>query len=87
MLVASDHTARLHSLNPRRYHIFTSPIYKNTIAVTIKGEYVCTVKQGSHRLENYLNIQVCLEKYLKNTRRSWKVLEFLPFTGGFNTVF
>ena len=25
--------------------------------------------QGSHRLEKYLNIQECLEKYLKNTQR------------------
>ena len=37
--------------------------------------------QGSHRIEKYLNIQVlenkiCLEKYLKNTQRPSKVLEF-----------
>ena len=25
--------------------------------------------EGSHRLEKYLNLQDCLEKYLKNTKR------------------
>ena len=44
-----------------------------------------SMSQGSHRLEKNLNIQdswkvlenkICLEKYLKNTQRPWKVLEF-----------
>ena len=34
------------------------------------------VNQGLHRLEKYLNIQDCLEKYLKNTQMPWEVLEF-----------
>ena len=32
-------------------------------------------------------MQDCLEKYLKNTQRHLKVLDFFPFTGGFNSVF
>ena len=43
------------------------------------------MKQGSHRLEKYLNIQdylevleneICLEKYLKNTKDLEKSLNF-----------
>ena len=53
--------------------------------------------QGSHRLEKYLNIQDCLEKSLKikfALKSTWKTLNglekslnFLPFTGGFSSVF
>ena len=53
------------------------------------------VIQGSQRLEKYLNIQdclkvfenkICLVKYLKNTQRHRKVLEFY-YLQGYNTVF
>ena len=43
--------------------------------------------QDSHRLEKYLNIQVCLKKSLKNTQRPWNSLNFTIYRCGFNTVF
>ena len=48
----------------------------------IQGKYsIDRHYQGLHRLEKYLNIQDCLENYLKiyvalKTQRPWKVLEF-----------
>ena len=53
--------------------------------------------QGSQRLEKHLNIQDYPEKSLKikfSLKSTWKTLKglekaliFLPFTGGFNSVF
>ena len=54
------------------------------------------MKQGSHRLVKYLNIQDCLAKSLKmkfalkvfeKHAKALKSLWILPFTGVFNTVF
>ena len=37
------------------------------------------LKQGLHRLEKYLNLEDFLQKSLKITQKSWKVLEFIYF--------
>ena len=38
-------------------------------SLDIKGHMMQVFVHGLHRLEKYLNMQDCLEKYLKNTQR------------------